>query len=239
MVSLLRGTNYFSTSSIATSLSETPPKHTSADWLRLLYSVDVDNLLISLSETAGCQPLRLASHYRMGDGLVFILINPCYLIVCQHYHVGVEQVMGIEPTSNPWQGLIITIILYLHLISLTSPTIVCPYGRLRVICVRLWCLRSESNQQTSGFSDQRSDHTYELLRHIVLVGRERVELPEPEDNCFTDSPATTYGIPSHRDDHQSLFTLVPCYLVVGLGDLFAFLSPLEPLKLYEGVVQGA
>lgn len=60
----------FSASSIATSLSETPPKHTSADWLRLLYSVDVDNSLISSSETAGCQPLRLASHCRMGNGSI-------------------------------------------------------------------------------------------------------------------------------------------------------------------------
>ena len=30
------------------------------------------NSLISSSETAGCQPLRLASHYRMGDGQVVI-----------------------------------------------------------------------------------------------------------------------------------------------------------------------
>ena len=33
-----------------------------------------------------------------------------------------------------------------------------------------WCLRSESNQQTSGFSDQRSDHTYELPRRITAFG---------------------------------------------------------------------
>ena len=71
---------------------------------------------------------------------------------------------------------------------------------------------------------------------ILLVGRERVELPEPEDNCFTDSPATTYGIPSQINDHQSLFTLVPCYLVVWVGDLFTVLSPLDSLKLNEGVV---
>lgn len=31
-----------------------------------------------------------------------------------------------------------------------------------------WCLRSESNQQTSGFSDRRSDHTYELRRRKKL-----------------------------------------------------------------------
>ena len=103
----------------------------------------------------------------MGDGQIIILINPCYLIVCQHYHVGVEQVAGVRPAFKHWQCLVITDILYLHLISLTSPTIVCPYGCLRVICVRLWCLRSESNQQTSGFSDQRSGHTYELLRRIT------------------------------------------------------------------------
>ena len=35
----------------------------------------------------------------------------------------------------------------------------------------IWCLRSESNQQTSGFSDQRSDHTYELLRHMEQYTR--------------------------------------------------------------------
>ena len=34
--------------------------------------------------------------------------------MCANSLIGVEQVMGIEPTSNPWQGLIITIILYLH-----------------------------------------------------------------------------------------------------------------------------
>ena len=75
---------------------------------------------------------------------------PCYLIVCQHYHVGVEQVMGIEPTSNPWQGLIITIILYLHLISLASSTMVCPHSRLRVICARLWREVGESNTREQG-----------------------------------------------------------------------------------------
>ena len=42
---------------------------------------------------------------------------------------------------------------------------------------------------------------------------------------------------SHIGDHQSLFTLVPCYLVVWVGDVFEFLSPLEPLKLYEGVAR--
>ena len=69
-----------------------------------------------------------------------------------------------------------------------------------------------------------------------LVGRDGVEPPEPEGNSFTDCPAPTYGISPHISDHQSLFTLVPCYLVVWMGDLFEFLSPLEPLKLNEGVV---
>ena len=41
---------------------------------------------------------------------------------------------------------------------------------------------------------------------------------------------------SHISDHQSLSTLVPCYLVVWVGDVFEFLSPSEPLKLNEGVV---
>ena len=42
---------------------------------------------------------------------------------------------------------------------------------------------------------------------------------------------------SHICDHQSLFTLVPCYLVVWMGDLFTVLSPLDSLKLNEGVVR--
>ena len=69
------------------------------------------------------------------------------------------------------------------------------------------------------------------------MGRDGVEPPEPEGNSFTDCPAPTYGISPHISDHQSLFTLVPCYLVVWVGDLFEFLSPLEPLKLNEGVVR--
>lgn len=95
--------------------------------------------------------------------------------------------MGIEPTSNPWQGLIITDILYLH----------------------------------------------------KLVGRERLELPVFLVLRVYSPLPSPLGIPSQINDHQSLSTLVPCYLVVWVGDMFAFLSPLEPLKLYEGVVQGA
>ena len=41
---------------------------------------------------------------------------------------------------------------------------------------------------------------------------------------------------SHINDHLSLFTLVPCYLVVWVGDWFTVLSPLDSLKLNEGVV---
>ena len=58
----------------------------------------------------------------------------------------------------------------------------------------------------------------------------------PRGNGFTvrrDSPTSP---PSEISDHQSLSTLVPCYLVVWVGDIFEFLSPSEPLKLYEGVV---
>ena len=67
---------------------------------------------MSSSETAGCQPLRLASHCRIGDGQIVIQrLRPRRLLI---YLVSLEQVMGIEPISNPWQGLIITIILYLY-----------------------------------------------------------------------------------------------------------------------------
>ena len=52
-----------------------------------------------------------------------------------------------------------------------------------------------------------------------------------QSSAFADS------LPTEINDHQSLFTLVPCYLVVWVGDLFEFLSPLEPLKLYEGVAR--
>lgn len=64
-----------------------------------------------------------------------------------------------------------------------------------------WCLRSESNQQTSGFSDQRSDHTYELRRHIVFESSPLLILSYccvPTDsallfNIFEVSPISSYG----------------------------------------------
>ena len=43
---------------------------------------------------------------------------------------------------------------------------------------------------------------------------------------------------SQINDHQSLSTLVPCYLVVWVGDLFTVLSPLDSLVVYEWVVYG-
>lgn len=43
----------------------------------------------------------------------------------------------------------------------------------------------------------RSLSSHTRFQAFDLVGRERVELPEPEDNAFTVRPATTYGIPSH------------------------------------------
>ena len=69
-----------------------------------------------------------------------------------------------------------------------------------------------------------------------MVGRERVELPEPEGNRFTVGTATTYGIPSQIDDHRSLFTLVPCYLVVWVGGFFCSCRLRNALIVYEGVV---
>ena len=37
-----------------------------------------------------------------------------------NYNHHMEQVMGIEPTSQPWQGRIITVILHLHGISIAT-----------------------------------------------------------------------------------------------------------------------
>ena len=59
-------------------------------------------------------------------------------------------------------------------------------------------------------------------------------IPEVRD---LQSRAVADLLLSHISDHQSLSTLVPCYLVVWVGDMFEFLSPLEPLKLYEGVAR--
>ena len=65
-------------------------------------------------------------------------------------------------------------------------------------------------------------------------------MPTPLYPKTTDlqSAAVADLLLSHISDHQSLFTLVPCYLVVWVGDLFTVLSPLDSLKLSEGVVYG-
>ena len=65
-------------------------------------------------------------------------------------------------------------------------------------------------------------------------------MPTPLRPKATDlqSAAVADLLLSHINDHQSLSTLVPCYLVVWVGDLFTVLSPLDSLKLNEGVVHG-
>ena len=82
---------------------------------------------------------------------------------------------------------------------------------------------------------------YRHLR-VVWIGTwwERwVPTPLRPKTTVLQTAAFADSLLSQIIDHQSLFTLVPCYLVVWVGDMFEFLSPLEPLKLYEGVVQGA
>ena len=69
-----------------------------------------------------------------------------------------------------------------------------------------------------------------------MVGEVGVEPTKPEAMRLQRTPVSDLVL-SRLNDPQSLFTLVPCYLVVWVGDVFEFLSPLEPLKLYEGVAR--
>ena len=94
------------------------------------------------------------------------------------------------------------------------------------------------NRLPACFQFKVSEHPY-TVSSIRPGRRGGSRTHSPRGNGFTVRRASPTAPPSEINDHQSLFTLVPCYLVVGLGDMFAFLSPLEPLKLYEGVVQGA
>ena len=66
-------------------------------------------------------------------------------------------------------------------------------------------------------------------------------MPTPLCPKTTDlqSAAVADLLLSHINDYQSLSTLVPCYLVVWVGDLFTVLSPLDSLDLNEGVVPRA
>ena len=71
---------------------------------------------------------------------------------------------------------------------------------------------------------------------VSLVGEVGADPTTPEATVL-QTAAFADSLLSQINDHQSLFTLVPCYLVVWVGDLFEFLSPLESLKLYEGVAR--
>ena len=73
---------------------------------------------------------------------------------------------------------------------------------------------------------------------VWLVGEVGADPTTPEARVL-QTPGFADFLLTEESDHQSLFTLVPCYLVVWVGDLFTVLSPLDSLKLNEGVVPRA
>ena len=71
---------------------------------------------------------------------------------------------------------------------------------------------------------------------LLCVGGRGGCRPHYPERMVLQTTAFADSLLSHINDHQSLFTLVPCYLVVWLGDWFTLLSPSESLSMNEGVV---
>ena len=122
------------------------------------------------------------------------------------------RLMGFEPISSGLEPDILAVELSAH----------------------IWCLRPGLNGRPPDF--QSGTLPTELHRHIWW-GETESNRPNPKVTVLQTAPLPLTVYLPIESDHQSLSTLVPCYLVVWVGDVFEFLSPLEPLKLYEGVAR--
>ena len=81
--------------------------------------------------------------------------------------------MGIEPTSQPWQGRVLTIVLHLHSAPLSPKAAAhfLPYAWGGHLLYAYWCLRMESNHRHGDF--QSPALPSELQRQIGEGGEAR------------------------------------------------------------------